>query len=119
MVSKEYIGISHVSGPIIIVEGVSGVGFDEMVEITDPGGNIRVGRVLEVTEDLAVVQVFGGTRGLSISSTRTGMSKPASSIVFAAIATRSSYVIVCSIGLPSASWLYLIGRSSYGCASRV
>jgi V/A-type H+-transporting ATPase subunit B len=70
MQGKEYIGLSHVSGPIIIVEGVGGVGFDEMVEVTDPGGNLRTGRVLEVTEDLAVVQVFGGTRGLSISSTR-------------------------------------------------
>ncbi len=70
MQGKEYIGLSHVSGPIIIVEGVKGVGFDEMVEITDPSGNTRVGRVLEVTEDLAVVQIFGGTRGLSISSTR-------------------------------------------------
>jgi V/A-type H+-transporting ATPase subunit B len=69
MQEKEYVGLSHISGPIIIVEGVSGVGFDEMVQITDPTGNIRVGRVLEVTEDLAVVQVFGGTRGLSISST--------------------------------------------------
>jgi V/A-type H+-transporting ATPase subunit B len=66
---KEYIGLSQVSGPIIIVEGISGVGFDEMVEVTDPGGDVRVGRVLEVTEDLAVVQVFGGTQGLSISST--------------------------------------------------
>ena len=35
MQGKEYIGLSHVSGPIIIVEGVSGVGFDEMVEIID------------------------------------------------------------------------------------
>jgi V/A-type H+-transporting ATPase subunit B len=70
MVSKEYIGLSYVSGPIIIVEGVSGVGFDEMVEVTDPGGNLRIGRVLEVTEEHAVVQVFGGTRGLSIPSTR-------------------------------------------------
>ena len=69
MQEKEYIGLSHISGPIIIVEGVSGVGFDEMVHVTDPTGNIRVGRVLEVTENLAVVQVFGGTRGLSISST--------------------------------------------------
>lgn len=67
---KEYIGLSHISGPIIIVEGVSGVGFDEMVEVTDPGGNTRVGRILEVTESLAVIQVFGGTRGLSIPSTR-------------------------------------------------
>ena len=70
MQGREYIGLSHISGPIVIVEGVTGVGFDEMVEITDPNGNTRVGRVLEVTEDLAVVQAFGGTRGLSIESTR-------------------------------------------------
>jgi len=70
MQEKEYIGLSHVSGPIIIIEGITGVGFDEMVEITDPVGNVRVGRVLEVTEKLAIIQVFGGTRGLSISSTR-------------------------------------------------
>ncbi len=70
MQGKEYIGLSYVSGPIIIIEGVRGVGFDEMVQITDPGGKTRVGRVLEVTENLAVIQVFGGTRGLSISSTR-------------------------------------------------
>jgi len=70
MQGKEYLGLSHVSGPIIIVEGVKGEGFDEMVEITDPGGKVRVGRVLEITEDLAVIQVFGGTRGLSISSTK-------------------------------------------------
>ena len=70
MQAKEYIGLSYISGPIIIVEGVSGVGFDEMVEVTDPAGNIRIGRTLEVTEDLAVVQVFGGTRGLSIPSPR-------------------------------------------------
>ena len=70
MQGKEYIGLSRVSGPIIIVQGVSGVGFDEVVEVTDPDGNMRVGRVVEVTEDLAVIQVFGGTRGLSISSTR-------------------------------------------------
>ena len=70
MQGKEYLGLSHISGPIIIVEGVKGVGFDEMVEITDPDGNTRIGRVLEITEDLAVIQAFGGTRGLSIESTR-------------------------------------------------
>ena len=61
MQAKEYIGLSHVSGPIIIIEGVRGVGFDEMVQITDPVGKTRVGRVLEVTEDLAIIQVFGGS----------------------------------------------------------
>ena len=70
MQGKEYLGLSHISGPIIIVEGVKDVGFDEMVEITDPDGNTRIGRVLEVTEELAVIQAFGGTRGLSIASTR-------------------------------------------------
>ena len=70
MQGKEYIGLSHVSGPIIIVRGVRDVGFDEMVEITDPGGSARTGRVMEVMDDIVIVQVFGSTRGLSISSTR-------------------------------------------------
>ncbi|HGJ64076.1 TPA: V-type ATP synthase subunit B, partial [bacterium] len=70
MQGKEYLGLSEVSGPIIIVRGVSNVAFDEMVEVVDPQGNIRTGRVLEVKEDLAAIQVFSGTRGLSIESTR-------------------------------------------------
>jgi V/A-type H+-transporting ATPase subunit B len=70
MQGKEYLGLSEVSGPIIIVRGVSNVGFDEMVEVVDPQGNIRIGRVLEVKEDIVAVQVFSGTRGLSIASTR-------------------------------------------------
>ena len=70
MQGKEYIGLSRISGPIVVVEGIKGVGFDEMVEITDPSGNTRIGRVLEVTEDIAIIQAFGGTRGLSIASTR-------------------------------------------------
>ncbi len=70
MQGKEYIGLSQVSGPIVIIRGVSDVGYDEMVEVTDPNGNIRIGRVLEVSEDLAVIQVFSGTQGLSVSSTR-------------------------------------------------
>lgn len=70
MKDREYLGLSYVSGPIIIVRGIKDVGFDEMVEITDPEGNSRIGRVMEVTDDIAVVQVFGSTRGLSIPSTR-------------------------------------------------
>ncbi|MEK7400060.1 MAG: V-type ATP synthase subunit B, partial [Candidatus Poribacteria bacterium] len=70
MQGKEYLGLSEVSGPIIIVRGISNVGFDEMVEVIDPRGDVRIGRVLEVREDLAAIQVFSGTRGLSIASTR-------------------------------------------------
>ncbi len=70
MQGKEYLGLSQVSGPIVIVRGVNNVAFDEMVEVLDPQGNVRTGRVLEVRDDMAAIQVFSGTRGLSIESTR-------------------------------------------------
>jgi len=74
MQGKEYLGLSEVSGPIVVVRGVSNVAFDEMVEVLDPQGNTRTGRVLEVRDDLAAIQVFSGTRGLSIESTRVRFS---------------------------------------------
>ena len=70
IVKPEYVGVSRISGPIIVVEGVKGVGFDEMVEIVTPSGEIRRGRVLEVGRGKAIVQVFEGTTGLSLSETR-------------------------------------------------
>ena len=70
IVRPEYASVSEISGPIIIVEGVEGVGFDEMVEVTTPSGEIRRGRVLEVGRGKAIVQVFEGTAGLSTSETR-------------------------------------------------
>jgi len=65
----EYIGVSRISGPIIIVENVRGVGYDELVEVITPSGETRLGKVLEVTKKIAVVQVFEGTTGLSPSET--------------------------------------------------
>lgn len=67
---QEVLGVSQIEGPIIIVKGVQGVGYDEMVEISDARGHLRRGRVLEVGEDMAVVEVFAGTTGLSIQDTR-------------------------------------------------
>jgi len=67
---QEVVGIARVEGPIIVVEGVAGVGFDEVVEVVDGQGRIRRGRVLEVGENFAVVEVFAGTTGLSISCGR-------------------------------------------------
>jgi V/A-type H+-transporting ATPase subunit B len=60
----EYTGIHSVEGPLLVVGGVEGVGWDEHVEIVLPGGEVRHGVVLEVDGDLAVVQVFEGTEGL-------------------------------------------------------
>ncbi|MEM0100669.1 MAG: V-type ATP synthase subunit B [Candidatus Methanomethylicaceae archaeon] len=66
--SIEYRSIQKISGPLIFVEGVSGVGYYELVEIRDSEGNLRKGRVLEINRNIAVVEVFEGTTGLSITS---------------------------------------------------
>ncbi|HXM58407.1 MAG TPA: V-type ATP synthase subunit B [Candidatus Dormibacteraeota bacterium] len=60
----EYTGVRSVEGPLLVVEGVTGVGWDEHVDLVLPGGEVRQGVVLEVSGDLAVVQVFQGTDGL-------------------------------------------------------
>ncbi|HHV61550.1 MAG TPA: V-type ATP synthase subunit B [Firmicutes bacterium] len=67
---REYLGTSRLFGPILAVEKVSGVGQDEMVEVVEPDGRVRLGRVLEVSEDMAIVQVFEGTAGLVAKTTR-------------------------------------------------
>ncbi len=67
---KEYLTISDVAGPLIIVEKTIDVKYQELVEIELSSGEIRRGQVLEITEDKAVVQVFEGTRGVDVSNTK-------------------------------------------------
>src|SRR5512139_185900 len=66
---QEVTGVDRIEGPIIFVEGTTNVGYDEVVEIRDSQGRLRRGRVLEVGEGTAVVQVFAGSTGLSIDGT--------------------------------------------------
>ena len=56
MVGKEYSTISKIYGPLMIVQGVKGVAYGEVVEIEVEGGEKRKGQVLEAREDLAIVQ---------------------------------------------------------------
>jgi V/A-type H+-transporting ATPase subunit B len=67
---QEVVGVGRIEGPIIIVEGATNVSYDEVVEIRDSRGQLRRGRVLEVGEGTAVIQVFAGSTGLSIDGTR-------------------------------------------------
>jgi len=67
---QEVVGVSRIEGPILVVEGAVNVGYDEVVEIIDSQGRVRRGRILEVGERMAVVQVFAGSTGLSIDGTR-------------------------------------------------
>ena len=71
--TREYTTISEVSGPLMVVEGVEGVGYNEIVAIETPNGEKRSGQVLEVTDDVAVIQVFEGTTDLNTKNTKVLM----------------------------------------------
>lgn len=63
---REYKTLREVAGPLLIVEGVEGVKYEELVDVKLPDGKIRRGRVLEIDNDRAVVQMFEDTRGISV-----------------------------------------------------
>jgi V/A-type H+-transporting ATPase subunit B len=65
--NKSYKTIKSAVGPLIMVSGVSGASYNEFVEIKEPDGQTRHGKVLEVSGDNAVVQMFTGSQGLSIT----------------------------------------------------
>jgi V/A-type H+/Na+-transporting ATPase subunit B len=67
----QYIGAARIEGPLVFVQGVHDVGFDELVEILGPDGRPRLGRVLDISSTHAVVQVLEGTTGLSGGTLRT------------------------------------------------
>lgn len=67
---KEYKTIREVVGPLMLVEGVEGVKYDELVEVVQENGETRRGKVLEVKDDKAVVQLFENTQGLKISTAK-------------------------------------------------
>ena len=62
---REYSTITEIKGPLLVVQGVSRVAYDEIVEVELPTGEKRRGRVLDVSKNVAVVQVFEGTTGVS------------------------------------------------------
>lgn len=67
---KEYKTIKEVVGPIMLVEGVEGVKYNELVEVIQKNGEIRRGKVLEVNNDKALVQLFESAQGLQISTSK-------------------------------------------------
>jgi len=68
---KEYKTVESIAGPLMMVEKVSGVKYDELVEVQVSGEkNTRFGKVLEVTDDRAVVQMFEPTSGVKTAGTK-------------------------------------------------
>jgi V/A-type H+-transporting ATPase subunit B len=67
--SVEYSSIKEIAGPLMIVQGVKGIAYGELVDINTVTGEKRTGQVLEAREDIAVIQVFEGTRDLTTKGT--------------------------------------------------
>ncbi|HET7091633.1 MAG TPA: V-type ATP synthase subunit B, partial [Anaerolineae bacterium] len=70
LITKEYCTLTRIAGPLIFVERIRDVAYNEIVEITGPDGEVRLGQVLEVDKRLGIVQVFAGTGGLDLARTR-------------------------------------------------
>ena len=69
--SIEYLGLKQVTGSLVVMQGVKDASYEEMVDIKLENGEKRVGRVIEIKDDIAVIQVFEGTTGISSANTRT------------------------------------------------
>lgn len=67
----EYIGLKSIEGPLVAIDGVEGAAYEDMVTITVDDGTKRIGRIIEIHGDLAVIQVFEGTSGLSLVNTKS------------------------------------------------
>ena len=67
----EYMGLNNIQGPLAVIEGVDDTFYEEMVTVTLDNGEKRIGRVIEISGDKAVIQVFEGTSNLSLTNTKT------------------------------------------------
>ncbi|HLR88285.1 MAG TPA: V-type ATP synthase subunit B [Atopostipes sp.] len=70
MVLKEYRSVTSVVDPLMTVSGVEGVKYDELVEVELQNGENRLGQVLEIDGDNAVVQIYEGTSGINLRDTK-------------------------------------------------
>ncbi len=67
----DYIGVKEISGSLIVLDDVKNASFEEIVEIRLDDGTTRTGRIVQMEGSRAVIQVFEGTRGISLQNTRT------------------------------------------------
>ena len=67
----DYVGVKEINGSLIVLDGVKGVSNEEIVDIRLDNGTVRQGRVVQIEGEKIVVQVFEGTRRISLTNTRT------------------------------------------------
>jgi V/A-type H+/Na+-transporting ATPase subunit B len=73
LLKREYSSLSYISGPLLFVENAQDLGYNAIVEIKDGRGRVRSGQVIEVSEEYAVIQVFGETAGLDLERTSVSL----------------------------------------------
>lgn len=66
----EFVGLSEINGPLVVLDNVPKVGFEELVSLRMTTGETRMGRVVQIDGPRAVIQVFEGTRGMALDNTR-------------------------------------------------
>ncbi len=69
----EHIGLSQINGSLIVLDGIKDASYDEMVELRLEDGSSRTGRIVQIEGEKVVIQVFEGTKGLSLVNTKTRM----------------------------------------------
>lgn len=69
--SLQYVGLSEINGPLVVLDDVENASFDEMVEIQLNSGQTRLGRIVQIEGKRCVIQVFEGTNTLSLTNTTT------------------------------------------------
>ena len=67
----QYVGLKEINGPLVVLDDVSDASYDEVAEIRLENGSKRLGRVVQIDGKRVVLQVFEGTRGLSLKNTKT------------------------------------------------
>ena len=70
----EYLGLTNINGPLVVLEGIQDAFYDEIVEFTVEGNTKKLGRIIELYEDKAIIQVFEGTENMSLNNTHTKLS---------------------------------------------
>ena len=70
----EYLGLSNINGPLVVLEGLQDAFYDEIVEFVVDGKEKKMGRIVELNDDKAVIQVFEGTDNMSLRNTHTRLS---------------------------------------------
>lgn len=67
----EYLGLSEINGPLVAVEGIQDGSYEEIVELTLSGGKRKLGRIVEISRDKALIQVFDSTDEMMLDNTHT------------------------------------------------